>query len=59
MFFGKSKLLRLQIEELQKKNDILEEEKEILKLKLKEIYTEMHSVLKEISILDIKETDND
>ena len=59
MFFGKSKLLRLQIEELQKKNDILEEEKEILKLKLKEIYTEMHSVLKEISILDIKETDDD
>jgi len=59
MFFNKSKLLRLQIEELQKKNDMLEEEKELLHEKLKEVRKELHYILKEITMFDTKETNND
>jgi len=52
MFFNKSKLMLLQIEELQKKNDAIEEEKELLQLKLKEIQKELYIILKTLSSTD-------
>jgi len=52
MFFNKGKLLRLQIEELQKKNDAIEEEKELLLEKLKEVRSEMYIILKTLSSAD-------